>query len=379
MLTVLSQIPHRRLVLLVMIPILGLVPVWMAARLAVAMSAPPPLVETYVLKSALASARKARAPEFAAPELKAAETASEAALLEYYRTVPRTMGFLQYDTVRGQLLEALTKTNLAWSHARRRSQRDRVAAVRLIEESRVVFVAAEASIRSVPIATAVRANLMRARVALKTSVLRCRAGDYKSATREASFAKRMAEDVRHRAQTFLTAYTTGKAAERWATWVRQTIDLSRRTGDYVVLVDKLRRKCHLYRAGKPVKTYEADLGGPLWDKMHAGDRATPEGMYKIVQKRPRGQTIYYKALLINYPNDEDRVQFAHAKRNGWIPRRAGIGGLIEIHGDGGRREDWTLGCVALANRDMDELFRVVEVGTPVTIVGTISRSSAISG
>ena len=53
-----------------------------------------------------------------------------------------------------------------------------------------------------------------------------------------------------------------------------------------------------------------------------------------------------------------------------MPAAAGIGGLIEIHGEGGRGRDWTRGCVALANPDIDDLFRHVEVGTPVTIVGS---------
>lgn len=368
-----------RLLVLAAIPVLALLPVWAAGRLLIAMNAQPPSTETFVLKSALASARKARAGEFAAPELKAAEAASDAALLEYYRTIPLKTGFLTYDQVRRQLHDAIAKTNLAWSHARRRSNTARASAGRLLEEGRAGVGAAEASIRSIPIATTVRANLTRAKVALKSATLRFSRGDYQAASREAGFAKTTAEDIRRRASSFLDAYTTSKAAEQWAAWARQTIDLSRRTGDYVVLVDKLRHKCHLYRGGSLVKTFDADLGGPLWDKVHSGDRATPEGMYKIVQKRPRGATIYYKALLINYPNDEDRVQFELAKRNGWISRRAAIGGLIEIHGEGGRREDWTLGCVALSNRDMDELFRVVNIGTPVTIVGTISRSPSISG
>jgi len=52
-----------------------------------------------------------------------------------------------------------------------------------------------------------------------------------------------------------------------------------------------------------------------------------------------------------------------------IPRGASMGGLIEIHGNGGRGKDWTKGCVALRNSDMDDLFRRTSVGTPVTIVG----------
>src|SRR4029450_10593334 len=104
----------------------------------------------------------------------------------------------------------------------------------------------------------------------------------------------------------------------------------RRAGHYVILVDKPKHKCPLSQSGRIVRTYTIDLGGPIGDKQRAGDRATPEGMYRVVQKRARGQTTYYKALLINYPNDEDRADFALAKRNGWVSRRAAIGGLIEI-------------------------------------------------
>ena len=78
---------------------------------------------------------------------------------------------------------------------------------------------------------------------------------------------------------------------------------------------------------------------------------------------------YYKALALNYPNDEDRAEFDRLRRAGRIPRGTSLGGLIEIHGEGGRGRDWTKGCVALANQDMDDLFRRIGVGTPVTIVG----------
>jgi len=76
---------------------------------------------------------------------------------------------------------------------------------------------------------------------------------------------------------------------------------------------------------------------------------------------------------LNYPNDEDRAQFASLRRQGRIPSNASLGGLIEIHGEGGRGKDWTKGCVALANNDMDDLFRRAAVGTPVTIVGGDGR------
>jgi len=61
------------------------------------------------------------------------------------------------------------------------------------------------------------------------------------------------------------------------------------------------------------------------------------------------------------------------KRAGQLPRGAALGGLIEIHGEGGRGKDWTKGCVALSNDDIDDLYRKVGVGTPVTIVGGDGR------
>ena len=80
-------------------------------------------------------------------------------------------------------------------------------------------------------------------------------------------------------------------------------------------------------------SYDIGLGRfGLSDKMYSGDEATPEGRYKIIRKFPN--STFYKALLIDYPNEEDRESFARGKRAGTIPVKAGIGGEIEIHGGG---------------------------------------------
>jgi len=65
-----------------------------------------------------------------------------------------------------------------------------------------------------------------------------------------------------------------------------------------------------------------------------------------------------------------------ARKQGLVPRNAGIGGLIEVHG--GSKQGMTYGCIALDNRHMDELFRVVDAGTPITIVGAIEYENSIS-
>ncbi len=159
--------------------------------------------------------------------------------------------------------------------------------------------------------------------------------------------------------------------KQWRAWVRTTIAESKRRGQPVIIVDKLRGALHIYDDGKRVASFGAELGANgLKPKRYAGDKATPEGRYRVVEARDRGATQFHKALLLDYPNREDLARFRAGQRRGSIPRRVGVGGLIEIHGYGGDGKDWTDGCVALENRDMDKVFARSAVGTPVTIVGT---------
>lgn len=156
----------------------------------------------------------------------------------------------------------------------------------------------------------------------------------------------------------------------WRGWAAEAVERSRFEGT-VLVVDKLKRRVEVYSGGKLIDSFRADLGAHgLKPKLYAGDMATPEGRYRVTEVRHSGATKYYKALMLNYPNEEDRARYATARREGRVPRGRGIGSLIEIHGDGGRGEDWTEGCIALTNKDMDRLFRHVRKGMPVTIVGT---------
>ncbi len=93
-------------------------------------------------------------------------------------------------------------------------------------------------------------------------------------------------------------------------------------------------------------------------------------MYKITDKKNNGQTAFYKAFMLDYPNEDDKKRFLQNKKSGAIHQDANIGNLIEIHGNGGKGIDWTDGCIALKNGDMDEVFKLCPVGTWVTIVGS---------
>lgn len=163
---------------------------------------------------------------------------------------------------------------------------------------------------------------------------------------------------------------------KWRQWAKEAIAWSDSTGRELIIVDKLAHLCQVYVDGQLQAEYEIELG-PRWmgQKYLQGDHATPEGRYFVTQKKAGDETRYYKALEINYPNAEDSVRFSMAQESGSIPATAHPGGLIEIHGDGGKGSDWTAGCVALQNQDMDEIYSLVGVGTPVTIVGSLSGPS----
>ena len=196
-------------------------------------------------------------------------------------------------------------------------------------------------------------------------------GDYARAIAEAEKARVFTQAVRSSFVALHSRFGDAKNLRTWRALVQQTIARSRSERTTVFVIDKLKRRLHVYTNGERVASYDAELGAKgLRQKMHAGDQATPEGRYRVVDVRGTGRTRYYKALLLDYPNADDRARYAHSKRTGQIPQRAGIGSLIEIHGEGGQGRDWTDGCVALANGDMDRVFAKARLGTPVTIVGT---------
>lgn len=134
-----------------------------------------------------------------------------------------------------------------------------------------------------------------------------------------------------------------------------------------IVVYKSKRAMLLYFNGKLLKTYTIALGrNPIGAKEVEGDRRTPEGMYYINNKNPNSG--WHKNLGISYPNATDRKR---AKQLG-----KATGGDIKIHGLQNKRgfvskfhrwKDWTLGCIAVTDDEVDELYRAVKIGTPIEI------------
>ncbi|MBN1895094.1 L,D-transpeptidase [bacterium] len=169
----------------------------------------------------------------------------------------------------------------------------------------------------------------------------------------------------------LRAYFSNLTA--WREMADETVAWSRINRDAAILVDKLAHQCRIYRDGILAAEFPVELGANwMGHKRMRGDRATPEGRYRVMGKKSDCDTPYHKALQIDYPNREDLLRFEDDKQRGRLPRNADIGGSIEIHGGGGRKADWTNGCIALQNGDMDVLFEWARPGTPVTIIGSLN-------
>jgi murein L,D-transpeptidase YafK len=174
-------------------------------------------------------------------------------------------------------------------------------------------------------------------------------------------------------RSYLNEYPT------WNEMTEKTISFSKKNKSYVIIVDKLARELQLYKNGEILRRFNIELGANwVGPKRQQGDMATPEGMYKIVDVKQNGQTKYYKAFLLDYPNEADKMSFTLQKKEGLISQDAKIGNLIEIHGSGGKGIDWTSGCVALKDSDMDVLIKMCPKGTKVTIVGSSKSLSELS-
>ena len=176
------------------------------------------------------------------------------------------------------------------------------------------------------------------------------------------------------AHSILSRYIDSEQIKRWRTLVEETISESKSKSIVAIIVSKIDQNLIVYKRGKIFETYNIGLGrNGLKDKLYAGDGATPEGRYYIVKKNAGSR--FYKALLFDYPNKEDRIRFDQAKKKGLIPAGTGIGSLLEIHGGGS--DGMTKGCISLENKDMDRLFEIVTERTPVTIVGAINENHEI--
>ena len=134
-----------------------------------------------------------------------------------------------------------------------------------------------------------------------------------------------------------------------------------------IVVEKAERRLSILRGGRTLKTYRVALGrNPVGTKQEEGDMKTPEGVYKIDYRNPNSD--YHLALHISYPSEEDNARAAQ--------RGVNAGFDIMIHGlpngrgwigAAHRQKDWTVGCIAVTDGEIEELWQVTPDGTTIEI------------
>lgn len=134
-----------------------------------------------------------------------------------------------------------------------------------------------------------------------------------------------------------------------------------------IVVYKSKREMLVYNSDNLLKTYKIALGNTtIGHKQFEGDGKTPEGVYTINDKNPN--STYHKNLGVSYPNESD-IEYAksHNKSAGGDIKihglRNGFGAIGRLH----LNSDWTLGCIAVTNEEIDELFEYVKIGSPIII------------
>jgi len=330
----------------------------------------PPEHELTKARMAIAEARKTIEKDFIPPSLIDAESLYDSAMFYWKVENERFILSRNYSKTRTFAIrseqQALISPKIAIQNTTdfiNSLERDLEAAKRDTAQIEQLY-------SRLPLPAIINKKYSNGLINLRQAELNLEQKNFKECRLKLQLAKSDLSDVAHHVKVLLDGYFANLSM--WKRWYDQAIRESAQNQSYAIIIDKFAGKCFLFVSGKLKTAYHVELGKNwIGDKRFSGDKATPEGKYRITKKKDGHQTKYFKALLLNYPNDDDKQRFQQEIRNRTLPRYARIGGLIEIHGGGGKGVNWTDGCIAFADNDMNSLFRILPVGCPVTILGSL--------
>jgi hypothetical protein len=330
----------------------------------------PPIAEMKYARERISMAGKNKADIYSRKLFLTARSYYDSAMVHWQKENKRFLYFREYDKVAMFAKLSSKKAGEARDNSISNSSnlkiklKEKINTLNdLISEINVLFT-------SYPLTLEIRNRISKGKMLLKEAEIEYKNGQYLRASTKISDSEYLLKASYDNASADLKNYF--KSYPTWKNWVDKTINDSKKNRDYSIIIDKYSRKLYIYFNGTIKYQYEAELGTNwVGGKKVKGDKATPEGMYKIIKKFEKSKTKYYKALLLDYPNDKDLEKFKSERINGSIPSSAKIGGLIEIHGNGGKGIDWTDGCIAITDKEMDLVFSIAKEGTPVTIVGSL--------
>ena len=336
----------------------------------------PPVEEMEIARGRLSSAKVANAQKYSKNLYNSASAAYDSAMHYWKIENERFYLFRDYDKVKSFALKSEKYAASSIGQADNNSKNLKKEIEGTINRLQKKIDLFQANLDNIPQIDDTRKQYNKGKIYFGEAKFAFQKSDYIKAQQKIELSAKLIDKSYNFANSVLVNYFGN--FPKWQRWVNNTIEQSRLNESYCIVVDKIARECLLYYKGAVKERFEIDLGKNwMGNKNHQGDYTTPEGIYKIIDKKANGQSRYYKAMLLNYPNDEDRARFAMNKKNGSIPSRKRIGDLIEIHGNGGKGADWTMGCIALSDTDIDRVYARCPVGTTVTIVGSLRPYSEI--
>lgn len=328
----------------------------------------PPVAEINKARKALAKAKNYHAGKFAAESLREAQKLFDKAMTEWNMQNEKFFAFRNFAQAKELANQAVELGNRAQNEAA-------AAKGKYLSqlESKLQNVDAQTSLfeknyKELPVGRSNFDKYNEGKLKYMEAVNEFEKNDLQKsmllAVRAGEKLSQAGKSANEKLKSFFSDYPTWEKDEKFA------VQLSKK-GQTVLLIDKMEATCMVLKGGKIVKVCDAEFG-PNWmgDKSLQGDRVTPQGRYKVTQKKKGAKTKFHKALLLDYPNEQDRARFDQLKKHGKIAGNAKIGGLIEIHGGGGKQIHWTDGCIALENNDMDAIYNFCQAGTPVFIIGS---------
>jgi len=332
----------------------------------------PPVEDVEYARENLGKANLSKAGTYSRKLYTQAKVAFDSAMANWDRENDRFIFFRKYDKVKTFAQLSSRKSKEATESSITNSSTLKVKLKEKIDSLNDTKASIDNLFGRYPLPIEIRSRISKGKMLLSEGEVAYKNGQYLPANRKLSEAEYLLTTVFETSKEELKDYF--RLYPTWKKWAQAAISDSRKNNSYSVIVDKFSKKCYIYLGG--IKNYEFDAElGRNWvgSKHRMGDKATPEGLYKITNKYQGRETPYHKALAIDYPNNEDREKFRADLARGIIPSYSRIGGGIEIHGGGGRGVDWTEGCIALTDREIDLVFSVIKVGTPVIIVGSLKN------
>jgi hypothetical protein len=330
----------------------------------------PPVAEMEKARMSLSEAQKNKADIYSKKLYTQARTLYDTAMANWKRENDKFIYLRNYEKIAGLAAQSVKKSRQASESSVTSASNFKTKLKQKLETLNELSAKLDDLFKTYPLTSEVRSRISKGKILLSEAEISYSKGQYLQANRKITDSEYLLTESYEFANSNLTNYF--KSFSLWRSWVDKTINDSKNSNDYSIIIDKFSRKCFIYLNGIKKFEFDAELGENwVGDKRIRGDKATPEGMYKITKKFEGSKTKYYKALLLDYPNEEDKQKFRAEIERGSLPRSARIGGLIEIHGNGGKGIDWTEGCIALTDREMDTVFKITKVGTPVTIIGSM--------